>query len=84
MLREEQAGSNWLTSLKFIENTAVPVIKLKCSYIAVKNEEDGPDVFRLPDGSVSKYPEILRRPINIDITLMTEHHNGILCVNLVK
>lgn len=38
----------------------------------------------MPDGTLSKYPEILRRPINIDITLMTEHHNGILCVNLVK
>jgi hypothetical protein len=32
--REEQAGSNWLTSVRFIENTAVPVIKLKCNYIA--------------------------------------------------
>lgn len=84
LLREEQAGSNWLTSVKFIENTAVPVIKMKCSYIAPKQEGDSPLEVRLPDGTLSKYPEILKRPINIDITLMTEHHNGILCVNLVK
>lgn len=82
--REEKAGSNWLTSLKFIENTAVPVIKMKCNYIAKQEENDSPNLLRLPDGTFSKYPEILRRPINIDITLMTEHHNGILCVNLVK
>lgn len=62
----------------------MPVIKLKCSYIASGCESDAPDKLRLPDGTLSKYPEILRRPINIDITLMTEHHNGILCVNLVK
>lgn len=73
-----------MTSLKFIENTAVPVIKMKCSYIAPKNDADSSDEIRLPDGTLSKYPEILRRPINIDITLMTEYHNGILCVNLVK
>jgi len=57
---------------------------MKCYYVPIKKENDTVDVLRLPDGSISKYPEILRRPINIDITLMTEHHNGILCVNLVK
>lgn len=83
-MRVEQVGSNWITSLKFIENTAVPVIKLKCSYFAPRNENDPEDLLRLPDGSKSRYPDIIKRPINIDITLMTEHHNGINCVNLVK
>jgi DNA polymerase sigma len=84
LMREEQIGSNWLISLKFIENTAVPVIKLQCSYIAMQKDDELADTVKLTDGTVSRYPEILRRPINIDITLMTEHHNGILCVNLVK
>lgn len=84
LLREEQAGSNWITSLKFIETTAVPVIKLKCNYIPLRKEKEPEDELRLPDGSKSKYQEIIKRPINIDITLMTEHHNGINCVNLVK
>jgi hypothetical protein len=43
LMCEEQTGGNWITSLKFIENTAVPVIKLKCSYIPTGSENDAPD-----------------------------------------
>jgi hypothetical protein len=43
LMCEEQNGGNWITSLKFIENTAVPVIKLKCSYIPTGSENDAPD-----------------------------------------
>lgn len=31
-----------------------------------------------------KYPDITLKPINIDITQMTEFHNGLQCVSLVK
>jgi hypothetical protein len=43
LMCEEQTGGNWITSLKFIENTAVPVIKLKCSYIPTESQNDAPD-----------------------------------------
>jgi len=33
---------------------------------------------------VPRYAHIIQKPINIDITLMSESHNGLNCVELVK
>jgi hypothetical protein len=41
-------------------------------------------VFDINEPSKLKYPEITTKSINIDITQMTEFHNGLQCVNLVK
>jgi DNA polymerase sigma len=41
-------------------------------------------MFDIQDPSKLKYPEITGKPINIDITQMTEFHNGLQCVSLVK
>lgn len=38
----------------------------------------------LPNSKVPRYPNIVSKPINIDITLWTESHNGPPCVDLVK
>ena len=40
--------------------------------------------FKQPEGVNFKFLELLRKPINIDITLYSEHHNGLECVNIVK
>jgi hypothetical protein len=41
-------------------------------------------MFDIQDPSKLKYHEITTKPINIDITQMTEFHNGLQCVSLVK
>ena len=38
----------------------------------------------LPNGQVPRYPAIVSKPINVDITLWSENHNGLPCVKLVK
>ena len=71
-------NANWVKQVDLIENTTVPVIKMQCQYF--------PDTQKLtlPNGNLPRYPHIVERPINIDISLMTENHNGLNCVNLVK
>ena len=77
----KQDNKNWVKCVDFIENTTVPVIKMQCFYYS----EDNPNSkITLPNGNVSRYPHILEKPINIDISLMSENHNGLACVDLVK
>lgn len=78
--------SSWISSVLIIENTSVPVIKIQCNFFtsegATRNNCAGP--FSVPDDIVFKYPDILSKPINIDITQMTDNHNGLECVQLVR
>ena len=38
----------------------------------------------LPNGNYPRYPYIIQKPIKIDITVMSENHTGLTCVDLVK
>lgn len=60
----------------------MPVIKLKCVYFTPAQIEKGNLV--LPNGKKSKFPSYVVKEINVDITLITDGHNGIRCVDLVK
>jgi len=63
----------------------VPVIKLEC-LLYPSDQEESPlkSLLNLPSKSKLKFPEILNKPIKIDITQMTDSHNGLQCVSLVK
>lgn len=76
---------SWIHKVQFIENTTVPVIKLEC-LLYPPDQEETPlkNLLNLPSKSQLKFPEILSKPIKIDITQMTENHNGLECVSLVK
>jgi len=39
--------------------------------------------FKLPEGA-NKFADITKKAIKIDITMMTDHHNGLACVDLVR
>lgn len=76
---EGQEGKRqWVTSVKYIDQATVPVIKVECSLSA------------LMDSSGHKYPKnpkyasIYSESFHLDITHMTEFHNGLKCVGLVK
>jgi len=71
---------SWISSCQFIESANVPVIKLKCSFF----ESFYQQLIKSGAPVNLQYMELLRKPINIDITLMTDHHNGLECVNLIK
>ena len=80
LIKSENRG--WLQKVDFIENTTVPVIKLACSFQHMSQNANGQ--LLLPNGNVPRYPAIVSKPINIDITLWSENHNGPPCVKLVK
>ena len=80
LIKSENRG--WLQKVDFIENTTVPVIKLACSYHHMSQNVS--DKILLPNGKVPRYHSIVSKPINVDITLWSENHNGLPCVNLVK
>ena len=80
LIKSENRG--WLQKVDFIENTTVPVIKLACSYHHLSQAGSGQ--LLLPNGQVPRYPAIVSKPINVDITLWSENHNGLPCVKLVK
>jgi hypothetical protein len=66
----------------------VPVIKLECilypENISDENPSKVPRYFKIPDKANLKFPKIMSKPIKIDITQMTDFHNGLDCVDLVK
>ena len=63
----------------------MPVIKLECLlYPADKDESPLQKLFNLPAKKDLKFPEILSKPVKIDITQMTDFHNGLQGVSLVK
>ena len=74
-------NQNWVKCVDFIEHTTVPVIKLQCFYFS---DEAPQGKILLPNGNLPRYPHIVERPINIDISLISDNHNGLNCVDLVK
>jgi DNA polymerase sigma len=77
--------SNWATTVTFIDQAHVPVIKMQCSFFdqALRNQTVS-SAFKQPEGVTFKFLELLRKPINIDITLHSEQHNGLECVHIVR
>ena len=84
LLKGEHRG--WIVKIDFIENTTVPVIKLACSYQHMVPNSVGSQAGQLllPNGTVPRYTEIVSKPINVDITLWSDSHNGLPCVDLVQ
>jgi hypothetical protein len=61
------------------------VIKLECCLYPEKDgQPQALEGFNIPPFSSLNFPEIMAKPIKIDITQMTEMHNGLECVQLVK
>ena len=62
----------------YVDTANVPVIKIKCSLEALMRMAG----MQFPKNP--KYEEIYHQEFNIDITHMTDLHNGMECVHLVK
>lgn len=61
-----------------MDNATVPVIKVNCFIKDLLKHKES--VFK----EYEKYRIFLEQPFNIDITQMTDHHNGLECVMLVQ
>lgn len=70
--------NQWITTVNYIDQATVPLIKITCSLEALMRSAG------LPFPKNPKYEEIYHQSFSIDITHMTDFHNGIECVNLVK
>lgn len=76
-LRAEMAN-HWITHVHYIDQATVPVVKVQCSLSALMDNAG----LKYPKNE--KYAGIYNDLFSIDITHMTEFHNGIKCVELVK
>ena len=71
----------WITHVNYIDQATVPLIKIQCSLAALMTSEG----LAFPKNpKYEGYDGIYHELFSIDITHMTEFHNGIQCVNLVK
>jgi len=76
-LKAEMAN-HWITKVNYIDQATVPVVKVQCSLSALMDSAG----LKYPKNP--KYAAIYNELFSIDITHMTEFHNGIKCVDLVK
>lgn len=76
-LKSEMANE-WVTEVKYIDQASVPVIKVQISLRQLMLQSG------MPFPKNPKYEGIYDQIFSIDITHMTEMHNGVKCVNLVK
>ena len=74
----KEIPSGWVTHVNYIEQATVPVLKIQCSLSALMNSQG----LKFPKSE--KYASIYNERFHIDITHMTESHNGLNCVSLVK
>jgi hypothetical protein len=65
--------------VNYVENATVPVVKASCK---VDFSANSGIVWSSPEAM--KYKTLLEQPFNIDITQMTDFHNGLECVSLVQ
>lgn len=65
-----------------MDNATVPVIKVNSHIkdLLIHSNSSKAGSF---SSELEKYKIFLDQPFNIDITQMTEHHNGLECVTLV-
>ena len=72
---QTELNSQWVKSVNFVENATVPVVKASCQ---IQN------LIGPMTPQMEKYKYFLDQPFNIDITQMTDHHNGLDCVKIVQ
>jgi non-canonical poly(A) RNA polymerase PAPD5/7 len=75
---KSEIASGWVILVNYIDMASVPVIKVKCSLKELMLQAG----MQFPKNP--KYAAIYQQNFSIDITHMTEFHNGVKCVNLVK
>ena len=64
-----------------MDNATVPVVKVNCNINDLLAHQHGNATNNLfQDIDYEKYKIFLEQPFNIDITQMTDHHNGLQCV----
>jgi len=73
-----EKNNKWVVSVNFIDQASVPVIKIKISLQQLMIQAG----LQFPKNP--KYAGIYNQDFSIDITHMTDIHNGVKCVNLVK
>ena len=76
-LRNEIA-KGWVVNVHYVDGATVPVIKLQCSLKSLMTDAG------LSYPKNPKYAQIYENLFSVDITHMTEFHNGLACVQLVK
>ena len=73
-----EIANSWVTNVVYLETASVPVVKIKCSLKDLMLQAG----HKFPKNP--KYKDIYYQTFSIDITHMTEYHNGVKCVNLVR
>jgi DNA polymerase sigma len=74
----QEIQNGWVMHVNYIDQASVPVVKIHCSLSALMDSQG----LKYPKSS--KYASIYNERFHIDITHMTEFHNGLKCVELVK
>jgi DNA polymerase sigma len=80
-LRNEKENK-WVSHVNYHDNATVPVVKVNCHVKDLINQSN--NHMLLSPSDYEKYKCFLDLPINIDITQMTDHHNGLECVGVVQ
>ena len=79
-LRNE-VSNKWVSQVNYVDNATVPVVKVNCH---IKDLMKHTHNNLLSQSDLEKYKVFLDQPFNIDITQMTDHHNGLECVSIVQ
>lgn len=80
---QNEVQNKWVSSVTFVDNATVPVVKVNSHIKDLLIHSNGSQAGSF-SSELEKYKIFLDQPFNIDITQMTEHHNGLECVTLVQ
>lgn len=75
---QNELQNKWVNNVTFLDNATVPVVKVTCLIKDLLLQQSSSFT------EYEKYKMFLEQPFNIDITQMTDHHNGLECVRLVQ
>ena len=76
---QSELQNKWVSHVTYIDNATVPVVKVSCHIKDLLMQQTS----AFNQEEYDKYRIFLEQPFNIDITQMTDHHNGLECVRLV-
>ena len=80
-LRNEEKNK-WVRNVNYVDNATVPVVKVHCHIKDLMIHSNNNMLLNQTD--FEKYKVFLDQPFSIDITQMTDHHNGLECVSVVQ
>ena len=74
---QQELQNKWICQVQYVDNATVPVVKVNCNINDLLAHQHGNANSLFQDIDYEKYKIFLEQPFNIDITQMTDHHNGL-------